>query len=65
MEQEQIELNEIRIVADSFGKSHMVITWSNGREQGVALEGMSPYDIRKALLHHVSIINNQVESGVL
>ena len=36
---ENTELNEIRIVADSFGKSHMVITWSNGREQGVALEG--------------------------
>ena len=25
---------------DIFGKSHMVITWSNGREQGVALEAM-------------------------
>lgn len=62
---ENTELNEIRIVADSFGKSHMVITWSNGREQGVALEGMSPCDIRKALLHHASIIHTQVESGVL
>lgn len=62
---ENTELNEIKIIADSFGQNHMVITWSNGREQGVALEDMHPYGIRKALLHHASIIHTQVESGVL